>query len=88
MDNILFNLEVLGIVLLSAMCLWLLPQLSNAGQKKKKWETDYYAKDPKYMKRLEEEKNKPKEPKVFRGKRGGKFTRSKTKEGRPYRRYF
>ena len=94
MDNIVFNLEVLGIVLLSAMCLWLLTQLGDPPgakprkKKKEKWQTDYYAKDPKYMKRLEEEKNKPKEPKVFRGKRGGKFTRSKTKEGRPYRRYF
>ena len=57
-------------------------------KKKEKWQTDYYAKDPEYMKRLEEERTKPQKPEVFRGKRGGKYTKGKTKEGGSYRRYF
>ena len=57
-------------------------------KKKEKWETDYYAQDPEHMKRLEEERTKPQKPKVFRGKRGGKYTKGKTKEGGSYRRYF
>tara|TARA_Y100000766_G_C18321183_1_gene325681 strand:+ start:117 stop:380 length:264 start_codon:yes stop_codon:yes gene_type:complete len=87
MGNIFFDLQVLGIFLFSVMCIRLLVQLGSSG-KKKKWETDYYAKDPAHMKRLKEEKNKPQKPKVFRGKRGGKYTKGKTKEGGSYRRYF
>ena len=89
MEKYFFNFEVLAIVVLGAMCVWLLPQLGSPKQKKKeKWETDYYAQDPEHMKRLEEERTKPQKPKVFRGKRGGKYTKGKTKEGGSYRRYF
>ena len=34
-------------------------------------------------KKEEEDKNK-----TYRGKRGGRYTKDKTKDGRPYRRYF
>ena len=34
-------------------------------------------------KKEEEDKNK-----IFKGKRGGRYTKDKTKDGRPYRRYF
>jgi len=34
-------------------------------------------------KKKEEDKNK-----IFKGKRGGRYTKDKTKDGRPYRRYF
>ena len=47
------------------------------------------AKDPNYEKEQaiinEEKLNKPKE---YRSKRGGRYTKDKTKDGRPYRRYF
>tara|TARA_Y100001968_G_scaffold319722_1_gene351667 strand:- start:300 stop:596 length:297 start_codon:yes stop_codon:yes gene_type:complete len=62
-------------------------QKKNKEAKKEKWQTDYYAQDPEYMKRLEEERTKPQKPEVFRGKRGGKYTKGKTKEGGSYRRY-
>ncbi len=58
------------------------------GKEKPKWKTDYNAQDPEYMKRLEEERTKPQKPQVYRGKRGGKYTKGKTKEGGSYRRYF
>ena len=35
------------------------------------------------LKKKEEDKNK-----TYRGKRGGRYTKDKTKDGRPYRRYF
>tara|TARA_R100001443_G_scaffold111693_1_gene124684 strand:- start:3037 stop:3345 length:309 start_codon:yes stop_codon:yes gene_type:complete len=61
-------------------------------KKKEKWQTDYYTTyvetDPARIKASAEAAAKRDEPKVYRGKRGGKFTRAKTKEGRPYRRYF
>ena len=31
---------------------------------------------------------KKKEPEIKKGKRGGRYTEDKTKDGRPYRRYF
>ena len=31
---------------------------------------------------------KPVEPEIKKGKRGGRYTEDKTKDGRPYRRYF
>ena len=31
---------------------------------------------------------KPEKPEIKRGKRGGRYTEDKTKDGRPYRRYF
>ena len=34
-------------------------------------------------KKEEEDKNK-----IYKGKRGGRYTKDKTKDGRPYRRYF
>ena len=33
-------------------------------------------------------KEKKKEPEIKKGKRGGRYTEDKTKDGRPYRRYF
>ena len=30
----------------------------------------------------------PKKPEIRKGKRGGRYTEDKTKDGRPYRRYF
>ena len=30
----------------------------------------------------------PKKPEIKKGKRGGRYTEDKTKDGRPYRRYF
>ena len=34
------------------------------------------------------DKKKKKEPEIKKGKRGGRYTEDKTKDGRPYRRYF
>ena len=34
------------------------------------------------------DKRKKKEPEIKKGKRGGRYTEDKTKDGRPYRRYF
>ena len=34
------------------------------------------------------EKEPKKEPEIKKGKRGGRYTEDKTKDGRPYRRYF
>ena len=31
---------------------------------------------------------KPEKPEIKKGKRGGRYTEDKTKDGRPYRRYF
>ena len=68
------------------------PEEKPKERKKEKWETDYYTTyeetDPERIKASSEAAAKRDEPKVYRGKRGGKFTRAKTKEGRPYRRYF
>ena len=45
---------------------------------------------PEATRRLKErtEKNINEEPEIKTGKRGGRYTEDKTKDGRPYRRYF
>ena len=48
-----------------------------------KEESDRRLKELELKKKEEEDKNK-----IYEGKRGGRYTKDKTKDGRPYRRYF
>ena len=85
---------VLGIILTPILCLILFTSLKEDyierdKKQKEKWKTIKGVKDPNYEKEqviINEEKLN--EPKKYRGKRGGKYTKDKTKDGRPYRRYF
>ena len=52
-------------------------------QKYKYPETTKRLKELTLKKKEEEDKNK-----IYEGKRGGRYTKDKTKDGRPYRRYF
>ena len=85
---------VLGIILTPTLCLILFTPLKenkikSDKKEKEKWKTNKGAKDPNYEKEqaIINEK-KLNEPKEYRGKRGGRYTKDKTKDGRPYRRYF
>ena len=48
-----------------------------------KEESDRRLKELELKKKEEEDKNK-----IYKGKRGGRYTKDTTKDGRPYRRYF
>ena len=85
---------VIGIILTPTLCLILFTSLKEDyierdKKQKEKWKTNYLTKDPNYEKEqsIINEK-KLNEPKKYRGKRGGRYTKDKTKDGRPYRRYF
>ena len=85
---------VLGIILTPTLCLILFTSLKEDyikrdKKQKEKWKTIKGAKDPNYLKEQEIiNETKSNKPKEYRGKRGGRYTKDKTKDGRPYRRYF
>ena len=80
---------VLTIILTPTAFLILFTIFKRDKKEKETWKTNYQEKDPDYEKEQAMiNAKKLNDPKKYIGKRGGRYTKDKTKDGRPYRRYF
>ena len=86
------------LVLIVVGVLWFITKLINGGNSNVLSNSKYKNDLAKQEKELEEQRKiygsnpvfpeTPKKPEIKKGKRGGRYTEDKTKDGRPYRRYF
>tara|TARA_X000000950_G_C13308808_1_gene415712 strand:- start:99 stop:371 length:273 start_codon:yes stop_codon:yes gene_type:complete len=86
------------LVLIVVGVLWFITKLINGGNPNVLSNSKYKNDLAKQEKELEEQRKiygsnpvfpeTPKKPEIKKGKRGGRYTEDKTKDGRPYRRYF
>ena len=86
------------LVLIVVGVLWFLTKLNYQSNSNVLSNSKYKNDLAKQKKELEEQRKiygstpvfleTPKKPEIKKGKRGGRYTEDKTKDGRPYRRYF